>query len=228
VKTDLGTLLLTGTSDFTGETRVAAGTLRYGTHNALGSGAVTIDGSVLDIGSFSDEVGAVTLLGGSITGTTGTLTGTSYEVHSGTVSAILGGAGVSLTKTGSGVVMLEADMTYTGATTVNSGALIVNGSVTSSAFFVEDGGRLEGEGNLGNLTVRQGGEVSAGDGIGSMQVVDLTLEKRRPSQLRLGRQRAWKRIRPVDREREHQPCRGSFAGARLCCEPRRHLLPDCE
>jgi fibronectin-binding autotransporter adhesin len=53
---------------------------------------LTVNGGILDIATFTDAVGTVTLTNGSIDGTTGVLTGTSYAMQNGTVSAILAGA----------------------------------------------------------------------------------------------------------------------------------------
>ncbi|MEN9667608.1 MAG: hypothetical protein RLZZ326_3971, partial [Planctomycetota bacterium] len=57
----------------------------------------------------------------------GTLTGSSYELQSGTVSAILAGS-ATLVKTGSGTVTLSAVNTYTGGTTITAGTLALGAS----------------------------------------------------------------------------------------------------
>ncbi len=126
-KQGTGTLTLGGANLHTGLTTVSAGTLAYGVSNALASGAVTVSGGTLDLSTFSDAVGAVTLISGGITGTSGVLTGTSYAVQSGAISASLAGAGVALTKSTAGTVMLSGANTYSGATTVNAGTLQVAG-----------------------------------------------------------------------------------------------------
>lgn len=125
IKSGSGILELSGANLFTGLTRVDAGTLRYGLNNALSSGAITIAGGTLDIVNFSDAVGAVTLVNGSINGTTGILTGTSYSVQNGSISAILAGA-VALTKSTAGIVIISGLNTYTGKTTITSGILSIN------------------------------------------------------------------------------------------------------
>jgi fibronectin-binding autotransporter adhesin len=70
----------------------------------------------------------VTLSSGSITGTTGELTGANYNVTNTvgttTISAILAGNG-QLTKTGAGTLTLSGANTYTGATSVNAGTVVV-------------------------------------------------------------------------------------------------------
>jgi len=80
------------------------------------------------------STGTVILAGGTISGTTGVLTGTSYDVRSGTISAILGGTGAALTKTTSSTATLSGDNTYTGLTTVSStGILVLSGNNTAAS-----------------------------------------------------------------------------------------------
>jgi fibronectin-binding autotransporter adhesin len=94
-------------------------------------GDVTINGSTatLDLGNNqTGYVGTVTLdRGGSIIGTgTSRLTSrTSFQMKSGTVTAILAGAGIPLVKSTTGIVTLSGADTFTGGTTVNGGTLIV-------------------------------------------------------------------------------------------------------
>jgi len=123
-KTTAGTVIISKATTNTGLTTVSAGTLQYGITDALASGAVTVSGTgTLDIIGFNDTVGAVTLTAGTITGTTGILTGTSYTVDSGTISAILAGGAVALTKNTTGLVTLSKANTYTGDTNVVAGTL---------------------------------------------------------------------------------------------------------
>lgn len=125
-KTGTGTWTLGAANSYTGTTTISAGgTLEYGIANAISTGAVTINGGTLNIKTFTDAVGTVTLSGGgTITGSGGVLTGSSYAMQSGTVSAILAGAG-ALTKTTSGTVILSGVNTYTGVTTISAGILSV-------------------------------------------------------------------------------------------------------
>ncbi|MDQ6861908.1 MAG: autotransporter-associated beta strand repeat-containing protein [Verrucomicrobiota bacterium] len=68
--------------------------------------------------------------------------------------------GGSLTKIGTGSFTLAGANTYTGATTVQSGSLILDGSVTSAV--TVNGGTLTGSGTMRALTVNSGAILSPG------------------------------------------------------------------
>ncbi|MFZ9508872.1 MAG: beta strand repeat-containing protein, partial [Burkholderiaceae bacterium] len=119
-----GTLTLTGANTYTGGTSVSAGTLRAGRVNAFGSttGALNIDGGTVDLGSYNQTVGAITIgaNGGTLTSSTGTVSATSvtqaasstFNLSSDITTSgaqsyggalVLGGADVALTSTAAGV-----------------------------------------------------------------------------------------------------------------------------
>jgi autotransporter-associated beta strand protein len=84
-------------------------------------------------------------------------------------SGEIAGTGGSLTKIGSGTLILSGANAYTGDTNVNRGVLQVDGSITSNTF-VNHGGTLSGTGTI-NGNVMNNGKVSPGDSPGVLTVV---------------------------------------------------------
>ena len=76
----------------------------------------------------------------------------------------------AIVKTGSGTLNLTGNSTYTGPTTVNEGALAVNGSIVS-VVTVNNGGTLKGTGTVGGATVTSNGTLAPGNSIGTLRVV---------------------------------------------------------
>jgi fibronectin-binding autotransporter adhesin len=125
-KNGAGTLTLSGIDTYSGGTTVNAGTLQLSVANQLLiTGGITIAGGMLDLQTFNQSVGAITLTSGTISSSTGILSGSSFGLQSGTVSAVLAGTG-SVTKSTLGTVTLSGVNTYTGATTVSAGTLQIN------------------------------------------------------------------------------------------------------
>jgi fibronectin-binding autotransporter adhesin len=91
-----------------------------------------------------------------------------------------GSIGTSITKNGGGTLTLgSSSNSYTGATDVVGGLLLVNGNISTSLLTtVKTGASLGGNGTVGSLVVNSNGTFSPGDsGIESINVVgNLTLE----------------------------------------------------
>ncbi len=114
---------------------ISSGKLTLGASDQIADATnLTVGAGVFDLGaSHNDTVAAVILNGGSITGTgTSALTGSSYDVRSGSVSAILAGSGITLTKTTAGTVTLTGANSYTGATTISTGTLQLGNGTTGN------------------------------------------------------------------------------------------------
>ncbi|MDQ0012214.1 outer membrane autotransporter protein [Variovorax boronicumulans] len=104
VKVGAGTLTLSGTASYSGETRVAAGTLKAGAANAFSaaSSAVVASGATLDLAGFSQTVAGLSnsgtvALAGAVPGTTLTVHG-NYVGNNGVLklgTVLNGGAGPS-------------------------------------------------------------------------------------------------------------------------------------
>ena len=105
--TKLGTnvLILTGDNSFTGDTKINTGTLQ------LGNGGTT--GSLSASGAISNNATLAFNRSNTVT------QGTDFS------AAAITGTG-NLTQNGTGTLVLNANNTYTGATTVNSGTLSIN------------------------------------------------------------------------------------------------------
>jgi autotransporter-associated beta strand protein len=67
-----------------------------------------------------------------------------------------------LEKIGGGTLVLTANNTYSGPTTVSAGTLVVNGSIANSAVTVNSGATLAGSGVAGAVIVNSGGTLAPG------------------------------------------------------------------
>jgi len=145
-KAGAGSLTLAGANEYTGGTTLNAGVLIAGHQNALGtSGTINFAGGTLAAsgGGFTlGNGGTLNFTGdaafGQTAGATGTLTltgaGTLLPIghtltvnNATTLSGAISGAG-SITKAGAGTLTLSGNNTYTGATTVSAGRLVMNGN----------------------------------------------------------------------------------------------------
>jgi autotransporter-associated beta strand protein len=151
---------------------------------------VTIDSlGTLDLNGNSNTLAKLVLSGGAVTTGAGALTtkvvtasGTSsiaghlalpapmtITVSAGstlTVSAALSGS-AGLTLAGAGALVLTGNNTYTGATAVAGGTLLVDGTQAGSAITVKSGAMLGGTGSVGKVTIAVGGAMLPGPGAGA-------------------------------------------------------------
>ena len=154
--TTTGTLLYTGTGHSTDRVVNLNGSTGGATLDASGSGALVFTSA------FSATVaGAKTL----------TLTGSNTSTNrvGGAIVNSSSGA-TSLRKSGTGKWILSGANTYTGATTIDNGQLIINGTNTASAVTVNNTGTLGGSGSVGAVTVASGGTIDPGNSPGTLKV----------------------------------------------------------
>lgn len=150
VKSDLGTLILTGSNSYAGGTAINGGVLRVSADANLGdaTGGLSFDGGTLQTTADLSSDRAIDLIG------TGTLaTDAALDL-----TGVIGGAG-SLIKDGNGTLTLTGMNTYAGGASVNAGALLVNGdqSAAGGLTSVASGAMLGGIGTIG-------GDVAIADG----------------------------------------------------------------
>jgi autotransporter-associated beta strand protein len=178
------TLSLYGNNSFTGGTTVSSSAdfgvnnpgLNLGSDTALGSGSLTFTG----VGT--NQVKATTKSESNLTRTiANNIVINNSAVEFGTVGAALGGTNAlsvnmalngvisgsgALIKTNANTLTLGGANTYAGGTTVNQGALVVNGSV--GAVTVNTGGSLGGSGTVGAVTLKSGSLLNPGNSPGTL------------------------------------------------------------
>jgi len=127
-----------------------------GTASITSSGSGTQAG-VLDLSTTSAARGINVSAGGTLN------IGTSIIDSSNNLGVNVNSAS-GYTGTNGGMVVFSGTATYTGATTINGGNLQVNGSTLSTGTITAaSGGTLSGIGNVGNIVLSAGGEISPGN-----------------------------------------------------------------
>ncbi len=129
-KSNFGTLTLTGTNTYSGDTNLNAGALSVGSDSNLGnaSGALNFNGGILQITG--------TAFGSTARAINWGANGGGFDIveaaHTFAVSQILSGAG-GLSKTGAGTLILSGANTYAGTTDIFAGTLRAGAANTFSA-----------------------------------------------------------------------------------------------
>ncbi|MBU6222984.1 MAG: autotransporter-associated beta strand repeat-containing protein, partial [Planctomycetes bacterium] len=161
-KTSGGTLRLTGSNTYTGNTTVSAGAIEF-TAGAISSGVLTLDGGgVRYAAGNTEDLSSKTVnlaFGGGTVNTGGNDVTFANSIGN-------GGSG-GLTKSGSGTLTLQGANTYTGKTTVSSGVLSVAadsalGDVGTAAGIVVDSGTLRA---TTGFTTARGVTTASGGGL---------------------------------------------------------------
>lgn len=166
VKGGLQTQTLTGANTFTGGVNITGGKLAVGSGGSLAAGSVVTVGAqgAFDIAAASDTtLAALNGSGGEVTLGSRTLT-----LGAGTYAGVIAGTG-GVTKDTAGSLTLNGVNTYTGATQVSAGALLVGGTAANagarlnSAVTVANGASIGGFGQVnGNVAVQSGGRLAPG------------------------------------------------------------------
>jgi len=183
IKNGTGTLTLTNANTYTGDTRVNTGTVALNNASALGNSIMDTDGAgtfttnqtTLKMGGLKGNGDLVDKITAGFSAVTAiTLNSTATNTYSGVIAD--GSAARSLTKQGTGTQILSGANTYSGATNVTGGTLLVNGnqSAATGTVTVASGATLGGNGTLGGATTVTG-ILSPGNGnIGTLTTGSLT------------------------------------------------------
>jgi autotransporter-associated beta strand protein len=154
-KMGTGMLVLSGTNTLRGAV-VDYGTLRLGSGHALGTVTdVTVSQSgTLDVGTYHNAVGSLTLMGGSIIGNGSLISAGSMSLQRGTISASLGGTG-GLDKWDVYTVYLAGANSYSGVTTVSWGTLQIGSdkAIPSGGAIIITYDYVNGTGEIGTLYI---------------------------------------------------------------------------
>jgi T5SS/PEP-CTERM-associated repeat protein len=135
--------------------------------------AISASGT-LNIGRFGTNDTAGTINAQTITFGNGTgvinFNQSDSTTLSAAISALTPTGTRSVNQLGSGTTILSASNSYTGATTVGGGLLVVNGSIANSTVTVQSGGMLGGSGTVGAVIVQSGGTINPGNSPGTLNI----------------------------------------------------------
>jgi autotransporter-associated beta strand protein len=176
VKDGAGTMMLTGSNSYSGNTNIQGGTLSGDTIANAGTNSAFGSGSAIHISN-----GATLEYAGTATAQTnrtifvdsgGGVVSISSAAASLTLTNNMHGAG-SLTKTGPGTLIFSVLQSHTGGTIVNDGTLLVNnasGSGTGTGDVLVNGGTLGGSGSIAGSVTVNGGSVAPGNSPGVLTI----------------------------------------------------------
>lgn len=178
-KNGTGTLILSGNNSGSNyKLNINQGTVVLDNANALGSTAGYVGKVNFANNSGTLQVSQNIATGAGVTMSVGSGISGIFDVDASrtfTLNGTITGAG-GVTKAGSGTMVFSSGhtSTYTGNTLVDTGTLIVNGNIASSALTtVDSGGYLKGGGTVGALTL-SGGGFSPGNSPGTLNAGNTT------------------------------------------------------
>jgi autotransporter-associated beta strand protein len=174
-----GLFILSNTNNsFSGGLTITSGTIQLGASGVIPDGTnkgdIAVNGT-LDLNGHSEGINGLSGAGTITSGVSGAVTLTvGNNNDTSTFSGIIqnGSGTMAFTKAGSGVITLSGANTYTGATTVGAGTLLITNSTGSGtgtgSVGVSSGATLGGTGKIGTkastVTVNNGATLAPGAG----------------------------------------------------------------
>jgi autotransporter-associated beta strand protein/T5SS/PEP-CTERM-associated repeat protein len=154
-----------GTTDLSGNNSTVAEVTGTATVNVSGTGTTitNVSGGTVNVNGASTTIQSYS--GGNVAVGSGLI----VAMNDGNSSGVISGDG-GMTKSSAGVLTLGGVNTYTGATTVADGKLVVDGSIANSTVTVQNGGTLGGSGTVGAVTVQSGGTINPGNSPGTLNI----------------------------------------------------------
>jgi T5SS/PEP-CTERM-associated repeat protein/autotransporter-associated beta strand protein len=143
-------------------------------------GVILWNTGFLTLGANATLKGPFTAMGGVIQTTNNIIFANDFTLGTGgvevrtngfnsTFSGVISGTG-GFAKTGPGTLTLTGNSTYSGATEIYSGKLVVDGSIASAVTTLNAGTTLGGSGTVGGITINAGGILAPGDSPGILTV----------------------------------------------------------
>ncbi|MBB1200279.1 transporter [Enterobacteriaceae bacterium 89] len=178
ISVDAGSqLLMTGNADGGSSVTTNAGFVSFsGQAQAANARIANQSGGDVELTGSAGKTSVGSLDGaGTVTLGAATLSEGNLNLND-TISGLISGIGGGLEKVGSGILTLTADNTFTGATSVLQGVLLINGnqSAATGATSVASNATLGGEGTLGaNVTVADNGHLAPGKDLNSVGVLTM-------------------------------------------------------
>ena len=136
-----------------------------------GSAAVNVAGANGRVGTLSGGAVNANAAGLVVTnyngGNIAVANGLTVGLRGGSSAGVISGQG-GIAKQGTSTITLSGANTYSGATTVEQGKLVVNGSIANSAVTVQSGGSLGGSGTVASATIQSGATIDPGNSPGTL------------------------------------------------------------
>lgn len=170
-----GAIVVNAVNTNSGGTTLTSGRGTVTTTGALANADLVVNGGELNLNNAAQTVTSLSGSGGTINLGTGHILTVNQSTNT-SFSGVLASAG-SLVKTGPGTLTLTGANTYSGATNVDAGKLLANGTFPNTSVTIASGAILGGLGNFGGVvtTASSGSIIAPGASPGPLTVGSLNV-----------------------------------------------------